>query len=193
MSGQAEWCIALLLLKFGCQHERGEIYLSSGALNSTRAVGRGTTCPICNHTYHKDFIPIYRVDVVSFLEWLIATIKLPFAVDLKIQYHYCWCAVNIGRRLFLINCHLPCLEPMLMLYSCPWRHRVSSRFRIWLMALSGLSVVNPLWLLCQTMMFPRLMPPLARQSTKWTSIGWEWVYIPKQGYLFVLQKFPYRK
>ena len=46
------------------------------ALDSSRAVGRCTTCPICNCTYHKDFIPVYRISVVSFLEWLIATTKL---------------------------------------------------------------------------------------------------------------------
>jgi hypothetical protein len=77
--------LRFLCLDFGCQHERGEISLSSGALDSTCAVGRCTTCPICNRTYHKDFIPVYRIGVVSYLEWLIATSKLPFAVDLKIQ------------------------------------------------------------------------------------------------------------
>ncbi len=54
-------------------------------LDSSPAVGRCTTCPICNRTYHKDFIPVYRIGVVSFLEWLIATTKLPLTVDLKMQ------------------------------------------------------------------------------------------------------------
>jgi superfamily II DNA helicase RecQ len=63
-------------LDFGCQHKRGEIYLSSGALDSTHAVGRCNTCPICNRTYHKDFIPVYRTGVVSYLEWLIANLSL---------------------------------------------------------------------------------------------------------------------
>ena len=76
------------------------------------------------------------------------------------------------------------------LYFCPWLHRVSLRFRIRLTALSGLLVVNPLWLLCRTMTFPWSMPQLVRQSTKWTSIGWESVSIPKQGYVFVLRQFP---
>jgi hypothetical protein len=72
-------------LDYGCQHERGEIYLASGMLDSSRAIGRCSACPICNRTYHKDFIPVYRSGVVSFLEWLIVTTKLPFAVDFKIQ------------------------------------------------------------------------------------------------------------
>ena len=72
-------------LDMGCQHERGEIYLSSGSLDSITSTGRCTSCPICNKKYHKYFLPVYRSGVVSFLEWLIATSKLPFANDMKKQ------------------------------------------------------------------------------------------------------------
>jgi len=46
-------------LDLGCQHERGEVYLSSGYLDSIPATERCTLCPICNQRYHKDFLPVY--------------------------------------------------------------------------------------------------------------------------------------
>jgi hypothetical protein len=72
-------------LNYGCQHEQGEIYLLSGLLDSLPALGHCTSYPVCNQTYHKDFLPVYRSGVESFLEWLTATAKLPFTVDFKVQ------------------------------------------------------------------------------------------------------------
>jgi len=72
-------------LNYGCQHERGEIYLLSSSLDSLPATGHCTSCPVCNQTYHKDFLPVYRSGVESFLKWLTATAKLPFMFDFKVQ------------------------------------------------------------------------------------------------------------
>ena len=72
-------------LDLGCQHERGEIYLSIGSLDSVTATAWCSSCPICNRRYHKQFLPVYRSGVVAFLEWLTLTAKLPFIVDRKIQ------------------------------------------------------------------------------------------------------------
>jgi len=72
-------------LNFGCQHKRGEIYLLSGSLDSLPATGHCTSCLVCNRTYHKDFLPVYRSGVESFLEWLTATADLPFMFDFKVQ------------------------------------------------------------------------------------------------------------
>jgi superfamily II DNA helicase RecQ len=72
-------------LNYGCLHERGEIYLSSGSLDSSPAMGHCTSCPIRNRTYHKDFLPVYRSGVESFLEWLTATAKLPFTVEFNVK------------------------------------------------------------------------------------------------------------
>ena len=72
-------------LDLGCQHERGEIYLSIGSLDLVTATARCSLCPICNRRYHKQFLPVYRSGVVAFLEWLTLTAKLPFIVDRKIQ------------------------------------------------------------------------------------------------------------
>jgi hypothetical protein len=54
-------------------------------LDSSPALGHCTSCPVCNPTYHKDFLPVYRSGVESFLEWLTATAKLPFRVNFKVQ------------------------------------------------------------------------------------------------------------
>jgi hypothetical protein len=72
-------------LDLGCQHEHGKIYLSSGSLDSITATARCSSCPICNRRYHKDFLPVYRSGVVTFLEWLTLTTKLLFVIDRKIQ------------------------------------------------------------------------------------------------------------
>jgi hypothetical protein len=58
--------------------------LSTESLDSVPAIEHCTTCPICNRTYHKDFLPIFQSGVVSFLEWLTATAKLPFSIDFKV-------------------------------------------------------------------------------------------------------------
>ena len=60
--------LRLFCLDLGCQHERGEFYLSSGYLDSIPAMERCTSSPICNRRYHKDFLPVYRSGVVAFLE-----------------------------------------------------------------------------------------------------------------------------
>jgi len=77
--------LCFFCLDLGCQHERGEIYLSIGSLDSVTATARCSLCPICNRRYHKQFLPVYRSGVVAFLEWLSLTAKLPFIVDRKIQ------------------------------------------------------------------------------------------------------------
>jgi hypothetical protein len=45
-------------LNLGCQHVRGGIYLSTGMLDPIPALGSCTSCPICNQTQYKDFLPI---------------------------------------------------------------------------------------------------------------------------------------
>ncbi len=72
-------------LNYGCLHKQGEIYLSSRSLEGSPATRHCTSCPICNRTYHKDFLPVYRSGVESFLEWLTATAKLPFMVEFKVK------------------------------------------------------------------------------------------------------------
>jgi hypothetical protein len=72
-------------LDLGYQHVWGEIYLSTGLLDSIQAMGTCTSCPIYNRTYHKDFLPIFCCSVISFLEWLKATAKLPFMIDFKVS------------------------------------------------------------------------------------------------------------
>jgi len=41
------------------------------------------SCPICTKGWHEVFIPVYRTSVVSFLEFLMPTGKLPNEVDYK--------------------------------------------------------------------------------------------------------------
>jgi hypothetical protein len=77
--------IRFFCLDLGCQHERGEIYLSSDSLDSITSIARCSSCPICNQRYHTDFLPVYKSGVVSFLELLTLTTKLPFVIDGKIQ------------------------------------------------------------------------------------------------------------
>ena len=73
-------------LDLGCQHKQGKVYLSSGWLDSTNVTGHCTSCSICNCAYHKNFLPVYWSDVVSFLEWLTITAKLSFSTaDFKVQ------------------------------------------------------------------------------------------------------------
>jgi hypothetical protein len=57
--------------------------MSTGLLDSIPAMGGCMTCPICNWTYHKEFLPIFRCSVISFLDWLTATAKLPFTINFK--------------------------------------------------------------------------------------------------------------
>ena len=77
--------VRFFCLDLGCQHERGEIYLSSGSLDSITSTARCSSCPICNRRYHKDFLSVYKSGLVAFLEWLTFTAKLPFVIDGKIQ------------------------------------------------------------------------------------------------------------
>ncbi len=69
----------------GCQHVRGEIYLSTGLLDAVLATGECTSCPICTRSYHKDFLPVFWSSVIEFIEWMTATSKLPFKIENKIQ------------------------------------------------------------------------------------------------------------
>jgi hypothetical protein len=77
--------VQFFCLDLGCQHACGEIYLSTGLLDSVTATGCCTTCPVCIQTYHKDFLPVFCGRVVSFIEWLTATSKLPFRIEFKSQ------------------------------------------------------------------------------------------------------------
>ncbi len=73
------------LLDLSVLDVRTEIHLSTRSLDSVPAIGHCTTCFICNCTYHKDFLPVFRSGVISFLEWLTATTKLPFIIDFKVN------------------------------------------------------------------------------------------------------------
>jgi hypothetical protein len=77
--------VQFFCLDLGCQHARSEIYLSTGLLDSVTATGCCTACPVCIQRYHKDFLPVFRGSVVSFIEWLTATLKLPFRIEFKSQ------------------------------------------------------------------------------------------------------------
>ncbi len=77
--------VQFFCLDLGCQHARGEIYLSTGLLDSVTATGCCRTCPVCIQMYHKDFLPVFCRSVVSFIEWLTATLKLPFRIEFKLQ------------------------------------------------------------------------------------------------------------
>ncbi len=77
--------VQFFCLDLGCQHARSEIYLSTGLLDSVTATWCCTTCLVCIRTYHKDFLPVFHGSVVSFIEWLTATLKLPFRIEFKSQ------------------------------------------------------------------------------------------------------------
>jgi hypothetical protein len=79
--------VCFFCLDLGCQHKCGEIYLSSGSLDSITSTARCSSCLICNRRYHKDSlpVPVYRNGVVPFLEWLTLNTKLPFVISGKIQ------------------------------------------------------------------------------------------------------------
>jgi hypothetical protein len=92
------------LMQTNKSNERGEIYLSSGYLDSIPVTERCTLCPICNRMYHKDFLPVYRSGVVAFLEWLTLSAKLPFIVDRKIQVSSLLMTSTTGRRYSSTSC-----------------------------------------------------------------------------------------
>ena len=47
--------VRFFCLDLGCQHKRGEIYLSSGSLDVITSTTWCSSCTICNQRYHKDF------------------------------------------------------------------------------------------------------------------------------------------
>jgi hypothetical protein len=51
--------VIFFCLNLGCQHVRGEVYLSTGLLDAVPATGKCTSCLICTHSYHKDFLPVF--------------------------------------------------------------------------------------------------------------------------------------
>jgi hypothetical protein len=69
--------IQFFCLDLGCQHVWGEISLSTGSLDSIQATGMCTSCPICNRTYHKDFLPIFHCSVISFFGVVDSDSKTP--------------------------------------------------------------------------------------------------------------------
>jgi hypothetical protein len=75
--------IRYFCLDLGCQQARGEFYLSTGALPQARMDYEvcNNSCPICTKCWHELFIPVYLMSVVSFLEFLMLTGKLPAEVD----------------------------------------------------------------------------------------------------------------
>ncbi len=72
-------------LDLGCQHVCGEIYLPTGILDRVPATGQCSSCPICTQSYYKDFLPVFWSSVIEFIDWLTATSKLPFKIEMKIQ------------------------------------------------------------------------------------------------------------
>ena len=73
-------------LDLGCQHARGEAYLSTGYLDGHEIEDRcDSTCSICTQKWHKQILPVYHSEVVlAFLEYLIQTGKLPHDIDFKL-------------------------------------------------------------------------------------------------------------
>ncbi len=72
-------------LDLGCQHARGEAYLSTGTLNS-HIIDDGacnTLCSICTKNKHEHILPVYHSGVVSLIEYLMQTGKFPHVVDYK--------------------------------------------------------------------------------------------------------------
>jgi hypothetical protein len=72
-------------LNFGCQHKRGELFLSNGCLDVMSTMGQCTLGPVCKGTFANTFLPVFRYSVISFIDWLTATAKLPFPIDSKQQ------------------------------------------------------------------------------------------------------------
>jgi len=62
-----------------------QFFLSTGVLAHTRLdyEACSTSCPICTRRWHEVFIPVYCTSVVSFIEFLMITGKLPAEVDYK--------------------------------------------------------------------------------------------------------------
>jgi hypothetical protein len=83
-SAELKEVLSFFCLDLGCQHSHGEIYLSSGGVDSSALTTRcGTSCSICTHAWHKRFLPVYCSGVIEFIESLILSGKLPHRVDLK--------------------------------------------------------------------------------------------------------------
>ncbi len=77
-SAELKEVLRFFCLDLGCQHSRGEIYLSSGVLDSSAPTTRcGTSCSICTRVWHKQFRPVYHSGVIEFIESLILSGKLP--------------------------------------------------------------------------------------------------------------------
>jgi hypothetical protein len=77
--------------------------LSTGSLNSVPAIGHCIAYPICNRTYHKDFLPIFQSGVISFLEWLTATAKLPFSIDFKVNISSLLMTSNYWKEIIFVK------------------------------------------------------------------------------------------
>ncbi len=85
MLSELQEVLRFFCLNLGCQHVCGKMYLLTGILDYLLATGTCNSCPICNRLWHKDFLLVFRCSVIAFIEWLMATAKLPFAVDYKLQ------------------------------------------------------------------------------------------------------------
>jgi hypothetical protein len=74
-------------LNLGCQHSHGKAYLLSGMLDAHDVVINDTcndSCLICTNKWNDQFIPVYRSEFVSFLEYLMLIGRIPQEIDYKL-------------------------------------------------------------------------------------------------------------
>ncbi len=65
-------------INLGCQHVRGELYLSTGLLDSLPAMR------VTQQAQYVTGILVFWCSVLSFIEWLNATAKLPFWIEFRV-------------------------------------------------------------------------------------------------------------
>ncbi len=74
-------------LNLGCQHACGKAYLLSGMLDAHDVVIKDTcndSCSICTKKWNNQFILVYCSAVMSFLEHLMLTGRIPQEIDYKL-------------------------------------------------------------------------------------------------------------
>lgn len=72
-------------LNAGCQHRRSQYYLSTGRLDGFTMSGMipcNAKCPICSGKWQKQFLPVYKESVVSFLSSSLGRESFPMVVDM---------------------------------------------------------------------------------------------------------------
>jgi hypothetical protein len=85
-SAKLQEVLRFFCLDLGCQHARGEAYLSTGTIDG-HEVALEDRCDdagsICTKKWNEQFLPVYRSGVVAFLEYLRQIGRMPQDMDYK--------------------------------------------------------------------------------------------------------------